>query len=192
MKILVANHMERCICCHSCSLACARLVHSALSWTHAGIRIHSSGGMTTGFEAKVCLACKDAACAKVCPSGALIQRRGGGIIYKRGFCIGCRKCATACPVEAILSDRESGSPYVCIHCGRCVAFCPHQCLSMMEVEDDKQPSPAGRLTNTTTVTANAPAGEGDAALSGPAEDKLPDTANPPGNILDKEVRNGTA
>ena len=27
MKILTAPRMERCIGCHSCSLACARLVH---------------------------------------------------------------------------------------------------------------------------------------------------------------------
>ena len=32
MKILTAPRMERCIGCHSCSLACARLVHKFLSW----------------------------------------------------------------------------------------------------------------------------------------------------------------
>ncbi len=29
MKILSTPRMERCIGCHSCSLACARLVHSS-------------------------------------------------------------------------------------------------------------------------------------------------------------------
>ncbi|MDK2874111.1 MAG: hypothetical protein PWQ64_1875, partial [Desulfomicrobiaceae bacterium] len=38
MKRLVAARMDRCIGCHSCSLACARLVHKLLSWEHAGIR----------------------------------------------------------------------------------------------------------------------------------------------------------
>jgi hypothetical protein len=57
MKILSTPRMERCIGCHSCSLACARLVHKQLSWDKAGIRIQSTGGLSTGFEAKPCLAC---------------------------------------------------------------------------------------------------------------------------------------
>ena len=32
MKQLVATRMDRCIGCHSCSLACARAVHKCLSW----------------------------------------------------------------------------------------------------------------------------------------------------------------
>ena len=50
MKILTTPRMERCIGCHSCSLACARLVHKRLSWDTAGIRIASSGGLSTGFN----------------------------------------------------------------------------------------------------------------------------------------------
>ena len=45
MKILSASRMERCIGSHSCSLACARLVHKRLSWDMAGIRIQSTGGL---------------------------------------------------------------------------------------------------------------------------------------------------
>ena len=134
MKALRASRMERCIGCHSCSLACARLVHKVLSWNKAGIRIASSGGLTTGFEARLCLACDPAPCAAACPTGALSQRRGGGVIQKRNLCIRCGKCAEACPVEAIFLDHEV-NPYVCIHCGRCVAFCPHDCLELAELPE---------------------------------------------------------
>lgn len=133
MKILTAPRMERCIGCHSCSLACARLVHKRLSWQTAGIRIHSSGGLSTGFIALNCLACSPAPCAAVCPTGAFSQRPGGGVVVKKNLCIRCGECAQACPVDAIFLDR-SGEPFVCIHCGRCVAFCPHQCLEMVRVE----------------------------------------------------------
>ena len=77
MKILTTPRMERCIGCHSCSLACARLVHKNLSWDTAGIRIASSGGLSTGFEARTCLACDPAPCANACPDGRLLttQRR---------------------------------------------------------------------------------------------------------------------
>jgi len=131
MKILTTPRMERCIGCHSCSLACARLVHKKISWQTAGIRIHSSGGLSTGFIAQHCLACLPAPCAAVCPTGAFSQRPGGGVIVKKNLCIRCGDCAAACPVDAIFLDR-SGEPFVCIHCGRCVSFCPHECLEMTE------------------------------------------------------------
>ena len=101
MKTLTTPRMERCIGCHSCSLACARLVHGRISWDTAGIRIKSSGGLSTGFEARVCVACDPAYCAQACPTGAMTQRRGGGVIVKKKLCIRCGECARACPVDAI-------------------------------------------------------------------------------------------
>jgi len=132
-KILVANAMERCIGCHSCSLACARLVHDSLSWTRAGIRIGSAGGLSTGFEATLCVACDPAPCAEACPTGAYSQRKGGGVKVKREVCIRCGECAKVCPVGAISMSLEDGFPYVCIHCGRCVSYCPHECLELTAV-----------------------------------------------------------
>jgi Fe-S-cluster-containing hydrogenase component 2 len=130
VEILTAPRMERCIGCHSCSLACARLVHKRLSWDEAGIRIHTSGGLSTGFEAKTCLACNPAPCAAVCPTGAFSQRKGGGVVVRKRLCIRCGECAKACPVDAVYLD-PSQEPFVCIHCGRCVSFCPHDCLEMV-------------------------------------------------------------
>jgi Fe-S-cluster-containing hydrogenase component 2 len=131
MKQLITPRMDQCIGCHSCSLACARLVHKKISWNSAGIRIHSSGGLSTGFVANRCLACDPAPCVLVCPTGAYSQRPGGGVIVKKKLCIKCGKCVEACPVDAIYQDRQ-GAVYVCIQCGRCVPFCPQNCLEMRE------------------------------------------------------------
>ena len=138
MKKLIAPNLDRCIGCHSCSLACARLVHKQISRDAAGIRIKSSGGLTTGFTANHCLACNPAPCAEVCPTGAFSQRKGGGVIVKKKLCINCSACVAACPVDAIYEDR-AGNVFVCIHCGRCVEFCPHNCLEMeiMATEEEK-------------------------------------------------------
>jgi formate hydrogenlyase subunit 6/NADH:ubiquinone oxidoreductase subunit I len=35
-------------------------------------------------------------------------------------------------VEAIFLDQTS-EPFVCLHCGKCVPFCPHDCLAMKEL-----------------------------------------------------------
>jgi Fe-S-cluster-containing dehydrogenase component len=101
MKILTTPRLERCIGCHSCSLACARLGHQRLSWDMAGIRVASSGGFSTGFEARTCLACNPVPCAAACPTGAYAQRRGGGVIVRKNLCIRCGECARACPVGCI-------------------------------------------------------------------------------------------
>ncbi len=129
MKILTAPHMDRCIGCHSCSLACARLVHKRLSWQTSGIRIQSSGGLSSGFIARRCLACDPAPCAAACPTGSLLQRKGGGVRVKQKLCIQCGECIAACPVDAISRD-QTGNIFVCIHCGICVDYCPHDCLEM--------------------------------------------------------------
>ncbi len=150
MKILTAPRMERCIGCHSCSLACAREVHQRLSWDTAGIRIHSSGGLSTGFEARTCLACLPAPCVLACPTGAYSQRRGGGVIVRKKLCIRCGDCARACPVDAIYLDFE-GEPFVCLHCGKCVPFCPHDCLEMREGE--ARPASAGSAPEAATEAA---------------------------------------
>ncbi len=131
MKQLITPRMDQCIGCQSCSLACARLVYKRISWNTAGIRIHTSGGLSTGFVANRCLACNPAPCAEVCPTGAYGQRPGGGVIVKKGLCIQCSRCMETCSVDAIYQDRES-NVFVCIHCGQCVQYCPQDCLEMVE------------------------------------------------------------
>jgi len=56
-------------------------------------------------------------------------------LIREAECIGCAKCISACPVDAII-----GSPKFlhnvlideCIGCGLCVAPCPMDCIEMIE------------------------------------------------------------
>lgn len=152
MKILRASKMERCIGCHSCSLACARLVHKQLSWNNAGIRITSAGGLSTGFEARVCLACNPAPCAEVCPTESLTQRKDGGVKQNKELCIRCNKCAEACPAEAIHIDPGTALPYMCLHCARCIAYCPHECLELVDAPGTRERK---RMEKATTEAGHA-------------------------------------
>ena len=55
----------------------------------------------------LCNHCREAACVKVCPSGATKQREDGLVIVDYSQCIGCRYCMMACPYGArYFYDRE--------------------------------------------------------------------------------------
>lgn len=137
-KIMRAMEMEKCIGCYSCMLACARQVHNSLSLERSGIQIITRGGLTAGFQAVVCLACKPAPCAEVCPTGAMKERKEGGVRHSYRTCLGCGSCQQACPVDAIIMDRKKEKPVVCYHCGHCVHFCPHGCLTMVEAKKGEE------------------------------------------------------
>lgn len=109
--------------------ACARKSGDAgLSKTCIGVR--SVGGMERGFVVIVCRACEDPPCARVCPTGALEKRKGGGVIFRSSKCNGCPYCASACPLGAVFWDSESNKPMICIACGYCVPYCPYGILAL--------------------------------------------------------------
>jgi len=72
-----------------------------------------------GCFTSVCLACREPACAEVCPTAALLPRKGGGVTLKKELCIGCRRCLGACTALAVNFDEDTGKPIICRHCGIC-------------------------------------------------------------------------
>ena len=126
MKLEVSDP-ERCIGCQSCMFACSRRAGAAgLSKSCIGVR--SAGGMSKGFVIVVCRACADPPCAKVCPTGALELRPGGGVKLASSKCIGCGHCRDACVLGAIFWDDEVDKPMICVHCGYCAGYCPYDVL----------------------------------------------------------------
>jgi len=128
---LAVLETEKCIGCQLCMFACSRRQNEAgLAKSCIGVR--SIGGMERGFTVVVCRACEDPPCARVCPTGALKQRKGGGVSLQPEKCIGCGRCRDACMVHAIFWNEETNKPMICIHCGFCVDFCPHGVLGLKE------------------------------------------------------------
>jgi len=128
MRLSIAD-TERCVGCQSCMFACARRQGDAgLAETCIGVR--SIGGMERGFVVIVCRACVEPPCAKVCPTGALKARKGGGVLLDASKCIGCEHCRDACILGAVFWDDEINKPMICVHCGYCVQFCPHGVLNL--------------------------------------------------------------
>jgi len=130
-KILKTEGMNKCIGCFSCMLVCSAINQKNHSISKSAIKIRTSGGIEGRFFATVCLGCiEEIACVEACPSGALVPRAGGGVIFDPNKCIGCRRCESACIANAVFFDDETKKPIICKHCGACVKFCPHECLGM--------------------------------------------------------------
>jgi len=123
-----------CVGCQSCMFACTRrFAEGGLS--KSSIHIHSAGGIDKGFVVIVCRACADPPCARVCPTGALAVREGGGVKLDAAKCIGCGNCVEACPFGAVLWDGEQNKPSICIYCGYCAPFCPYGVIALKEIPE---------------------------------------------------------
>ncbi len=135
-KRLVVTDIYKCIGCFCCMQSCSRQWYNSLSLDRAALRIKSAGGIKNQMLAIICQACVNAPCVKACPTGALTQRKGGGTVYRKKLCTGCRRCVNECPVKAIGFDSALNEIIICKHCGYCVKFCPHGVIGMREVSEN--------------------------------------------------------
>ncbi len=133
-RVLRAPEMSKCIGCFTCMHMCAMVNQKNHSLYKSSIHIKTSGGLSGRFVATVCHACREAACAEACPTGALTPRKGGGVLLKAAQCIGCKRCVDVCTARAVGFNIDDRKPIICKHCGLCAQMCPHNCLVMVEVE----------------------------------------------------------
>jgi formate dehydrogenase iron-sulfur subunit len=85
------------------------------------------------FRKDGCMHCTDAACVKVCPSGALYYTDLGTVGLNHERCIGCKECVSSCPFDIPRYDRATDKVYKCDLClsriqadllPACVKACP--------------------------------------------------------------------
>jgi len=99
----------------------------------SAIHIQSVGGFERGFVVKVCRACRDPPCAKVCPTGAIYKRAGGGVLLNYYKCNSCGNCAKECIIGGVQWDTSLDKPTICVHCGYCVKYCPYGVIRLEEL-----------------------------------------------------------
>jgi FeS-containing electron transfer protein len=108
VEVLSVN-LKRCVNCGVCETACAER-HGGKSRLKVK-DVLQSRGLIFNNEALpiVCKQCENPACIEVCKPKALVQQNG--VIYlDEEKCIGCGKCATACPFNAIFIDETRDAP----------------------------------------------------------------------------------
>lgn len=60
---------------------------------------NGKGGINWIFSRQACMHCTDAACVKVCPSGALYHHPSGAVAFNEDICTGCGYCVEFCPFD---------------------------------------------------------------------------------------------
>lgn len=132
VKRLAVVDVDLCVGCQSCMFACNRRFGEA-GLARTAIFVQSAGGFERGFIVKVCRACTDPPCVKVCPTNALTERKGGGVRLDYRKCIACGNCIANCTIGAIFWDEVLKKPTVCTYCGYCVNYCPYGVIKLEEI-----------------------------------------------------------
>lgn len=117
----IYHDRKRCIGCRACE------VHCMSNHQHpVGVQLNAIVGVTaetanpiprTEFVYMHCYHCQDAACVRVCPTGAMHKREQDGIVHvKESLCIGCKSCIGACEWGAPQWDARKGKVVKCDFC----------------------------------------------------------------------------
>jgi formate dehydrogenase iron-sulfur subunit len=95
---------SKCTGCHSCEAACREWNHipeQQESWTLVKpVENPVNTDKKVLFGKYQCMHCADAACIKVCPTGALTRHPSGFVAYDINKCSGCGYCMQFCPFKA--------------------------------------------------------------------------------------------
>ncbi len=126
---------EKCISCRTCELACSFKHDREFRPTAARVNViqFEKEGISVPL---MCLQCDNAACEKVCPSGALKRNEDtGALVVDDAKCIRCKMCVQACPFGNIAYDSAKNCILRCDLCDgdpQCAKFCPFGAITYVE------------------------------------------------------------
>lgn len=109
-RLAIGIDLHRCLGCHTCSLACKMQnnVPDGMLWNRVLTQdcdmiddaVGTYPNLTRTYLPVACQHCDNAACQRVCPTGATYTDDLGRVQIDYNKCIGCRMCMAACPYNA--------------------------------------------------------------------------------------------
>ena len=139
---------SQCLFCNACTVECKRengvVVGRGIFWTR--MDLHEVGqypSVKQYFMKRACNHCTEAACADVCPTGALSHHPEGFVVLDQAKCNGCGYCSQFCPfgvpqldvVNRLTGQAKSNKCTFCVQrTGEggqpaCAAACPFGAIS---------------------------------------------------------------
>ena len=158
MKKIIC-HIEKCLSCRSCELACAT-AHSQTQELRSALKeedlpkhrvqiqyIDNKGELQRVRALAVqCRHCEEALCAQACIAGGIYKDpESGNTVMDPDKCVGCWSCIMICPVGAIIKDDSGKKALKCDLCisretPACVEACPTHALVVIEEAGENAPN----------------------------------------------------
>ncbi len=149
----MAIDLERCIGCHTCTIAC-KLENGIEegSW----INVQTIGGphrdtpsgehpeLRMHFLPILCMHCAQPPCLDACPLDAISKREDGIVLVDEEQCDGCQACVSACPYDALVLDDDRNVVRKCTLCAHrvdegldpfCVVCCETEAMYFGDLDD---------------------------------------------------------
>lgn len=120
----------KCSGCRICQMTCSAVHLGEVNIYRAACDI--GFGDTIPDTPRFCMQCKNAACVKACPTGALEQGEQM-VVFHKDLCTRCALCVKSCKLSGIKTDFITGYPIKCDLCGgepKCIIQCPAEALSL--------------------------------------------------------------
>ena len=128
--------VDRSLCtgCGICELWCSLWHPGRIQPSGSRIRILRDHHTRSNVP-QVCLQCRDRYCIAACPPkirALRLDEHSAAVLVDMEKCIGCAKCAEACPYDGIHLLAEERKVSLCVLCAgdpQCVRHCPEGALS---------------------------------------------------------------
>jgi molybdopterin-containing oxidoreductase family iron-sulfur binding subunit len=123
-QLAILIDLDKCIGCHSCTVACQ--VENGLALGTYWSKVRQIGPVGTFPDLEMyylpvlCQHCGSPECTRVCPTGASAKREDGIVLVDRDRCIGCQYCVLACPYGVRTYSPEEGVIEKCTMCAHLI------------------------------------------------------------------------
>jgi len=148
--------LKRCIGCDTCVIACK--VENDVETGRFRLKVLDSNrdpifekpqgvfpNLSQHWLPTMCHHCIDAPCVSACPANTLWRRDEDGLVMlDTEKCIGCQRCAEACPYDALSFDEVHGTADKCTACAHrvakeeapsCALVCPTRAIHFGDIHD---------------------------------------------------------
>lgn len=125
---------KKCVSCRSCELVCSFRHNEEFNPRLSNVSVfhYEEECITVPI---MCMQCDEAACAAICPTGALARNEEGVISHDASKCIVCKMCVSACPLGNVSYSPAKRKIFKCDMCDGetwCARYCPTGAISVVD------------------------------------------------------------